>query len=161
MLTVEENNQLTRVGSGTPMGELLRRYWQPIAAVSEMNDRWTKRVRLLGEDLVLFKDRSGQFGLIAEFCPHRNVSFAYGIPETEGIRCAYHGWKFNAAGRASISPTNPPAVRSKTRPRRLPTQCKNWEASCGHIWGPSPRRRFRATTASLRPERFAWSVRPW
>jgi 5,5'-dehydrodivanillate O-demethylase oxygenase subunit len=107
MLTVEENNQLTRVGSGTPMGELLRRYWQPIAALSEMNDRWTKRVRLLGEDLVLYKDRSGRFGLIAEFCPHRNVSFAYGIPETDGIRCAYHGWKFNGAGACIDQPNEP------------------------------------------------------
>ncbi len=107
MLTPEENEQLTRVGPGTPMGNLLRRYWQPIAAVSEMKDRWTKRVRLLGEDLVLFKDRAGRFGLIAEFCPHRRASLAYGIPQQDGIRCPYHGWKFDAFGRCVEQPNEP------------------------------------------------------
>jgi 5,5'-dehydrodivanillate O-demethylase len=107
MLTPEENEQLTRVGPGTPMGNLLRRYWQPIAAVSEMKDRWTKRVRLLGEDLVLFKDRTGRFGLIAEFCPHRRASLAYGIPQQDGIRCPYHGWKFDAFGRCVEQPNEP------------------------------------------------------
>jgi 5,5'-dehydrodivanillate O-demethylase oxygenase subunit len=138
MLTVEENNQLTRVGSGTPMGELLRRYWQPIAALSEMNDRWTKRVRLLGEDLVLFKDRSGRFGLIAEFCPHRNVSFAYGIPETDGIRCAYHGWKFNGAGACIEQPNEPDGstFKEKNSTNAYPVQELG-----GLLWaylGPAP-----------------------
>src|SRR5579875_2096642 len=81
------------------MGALQRRYWHPIGALDEMKDRWTKRVRLLGEDLVLFKDRSGGFGLIAEFCPHRRASLAYGIPQEDGIRCPYHGWKFDHTGR--------------------------------------------------------------
>ncbi|HXF34046.1 MAG TPA: Rieske 2Fe-2S domain-containing protein [Candidatus Acidoferrales bacterium] len=107
MLTVEENEQLTRVGPGTPMGNLMRRYWQPLAAVSEMQDRWTKRVKLLGEDLVLFKDRQGRFGLIAEFCPHRRASLAYGIPQEDGIRCPYHGWKFDRAGSCIEQPNEP------------------------------------------------------
>jgi len=107
MLTVEENEQLTRVGPGTPMGNLMRRYWQPLAAVSEMQDRWTKRVKLLGEDLVLFKDRQGRFGLIAEFCPHRRASLAYGIPQEDGIRCPYHGWKFDHAGSCIEQPNEP------------------------------------------------------
>ncbi len=107
MLTAEENAQLTRVGSGTPMGELLRRYWQPLGAASEMTDRWTKRVRLLGEDLVLYRDRSGTFGLIGEFCPHRRASLAYGIPENDGIRCPYHGWKFDGAGACLEQPNEP------------------------------------------------------
>ena len=83
MLTAEENERLTRVGPGTPMGNLLRRYWHPVAGLAEMDDRWTKRVRILGEDLVLYKDRSGGFGLIGEACPHRRASLAYGIP-TDG-----------------------------------------------------------------------------
>ncbi|MGA9010703.1 MAG: Rieske 2Fe-2S domain-containing protein, partial [Xanthobacteraceae bacterium] len=87
MLTAEQNDMLTRVGPGTPAGNLLRRYWQPIAAAVEMTDKWTKRVRLLGEDLVLFKDRQRRLGLIAEFCPHRRASLAYGIPTKDGIRC--------------------------------------------------------------------------
>jgi 5,5'-dehydrodivanillate O-demethylase oxygenase subunit len=107
MLTVEENEQLTRVGPGTPMGNLMRRYWQPLAAVSEMQERWTKRVKLLGEDLVLFKDRQGRFGLIAEFCPHRRASLAYGIPQEDGIRCPYHGWKFDHAGSCIEQPNEP------------------------------------------------------
>jgi 5,5'-dehydrodivanillate O-demethylase oxygenase subunit len=107
MLTVEENEQLTRVGPGTPMGNLMRRYWQPLAAVSEMQERWTKRVKLLGEGLVLFKDRQGRFGLIAEFCPHRRASLAYGIPQEDGIRCPYHGWKFDHAGSCIEQPNEP------------------------------------------------------
>ena len=124
MLTAEENAQLTRVGRGTPMGELMRRYWQPLVAKSEMNERWTKRVRLLGEDLVLYKDRSGRFGLIGEFCPHRRASLAYGIPEADGIRCAYHGWKFDGAG-ACIDQPNEPAgstFKDKTATAGYPVQ---------------------------------------
>jgi 5,5'-dehydrodivanillate O-demethylase len=107
MLTAEENVRLTRVGRGTPMGELMRRYWHPVAAAGEMTARWTKRVRLLGEDLVLFKDRAGKFGLVGEFCPHRRASLAYGIPTGNGIRCPYHGWKFDGSGRCLEQPNEP------------------------------------------------------
>jgi 5,5'-dehydrodivanillate O-demethylase len=98
MITQEENELLTRVGPGTKMGNLLRRYWQPVAGLAEMKDRWTMKVRMLGEDLVLYKTRGGKFGLIGEQCPHRKASLAYGIPTEEGIRCPYHGWMFNGAG---------------------------------------------------------------
>ncbi|MGY9106326.1 MAG: Rieske 2Fe-2S domain-containing protein, partial [Alphaproteobacteria bacterium] len=104
MITAEENEVLTRIGPGTRMGSLLRRYWQPVAGLSEMKDRWTLRVRMLGEDLVLFKNRSGGFGLITEQCPHRAASLAYGIPTDEGIRCPYHGWQFDGAGRCLEQP---------------------------------------------------------
>src|SRR5271154_4217502 len=107
MLTAEENVRLTRVGPGTPMGELMRRYWHPIAALAEMKSAWTKRVRLLGEDLVLFRDRSGTFGLIEDLCPHRRASLAYGIPAIDGIRCPYHGWKFDATGACIEQPNEP------------------------------------------------------
>ncbi|MCY4581315.1 MAG: Rieske 2Fe-2S domain-containing protein, partial [Chloroflexi bacterium] len=80
MLSVQENEQLTQVGPGTPMGELMRRYWHPIAASAELIERPTKAVRLLGEDLVLYRDRSGTLGLIERFCPHRRVDLSYGIP---------------------------------------------------------------------------------
>src|SRR6201999_1653315 len=70
-------------------------------------ERWTKRVRILGEDLVLFRDRSGKLGLIAEACPHRRASFAYGIPVEDGIRCPYHGWKFDGSGRCLEQPNEP------------------------------------------------------
>ncbi len=107
MITESENARLTSVMAGTPSGELLRRYWYPIATAGEMRDKWTKRVRLLGEDLVLFKDRSGRLGLIGEACPHRRASLAYGIPTADGIRCPYHGWKFDATGACTEQPNEP------------------------------------------------------
>ena len=107
MLTAEQNQTLTQVTPGTPMGNLLRRYWQPIAAVVELDNAWTKRVRLLGEDLVLFKDRQGRCGLIAEQCPHRRASFAHGIPTEDGIRCPYHGWEFSREGKCLNQPNEP------------------------------------------------------
>ena len=104
MLTIEANDRYTRVGPGTPCGELMRRYWHPIAAVSQMKNRWTLPIRLLGEDLVLYKDRSGAFGLIEPHCPHRRMGLIYGIPEEHGLRCAYHGWMFDETGRCLEQP---------------------------------------------------------
>ena len=115
MLTQEENDQLTRVGPGTPMGELLRRYWYPIAAVTELKEKWTKRVKLLGEELVLFKDRKGRYGLIDERCAHRRASFYYGIPMDEGIRCPYHGWYFDRDGKCLEQPNEPASSKFKER----------------------------------------------
>ncbi len=107
MLTKELNEKLTQVGPGTPGGELLRRYWHPIAGSAELDERPTKRVRLLGEDLVLYRDRSGKPGLIAEACPHRRISMYYGIPEPDGIRCPYHGWAFDHDGNCTEQPAEP------------------------------------------------------
>jgi 5,5'-dehydrodivanillate O-demethylase len=107
MLTAEQNEMLTRVGAGTPCGDLMRRYWQPIAAASELQDKWNKRVRLLGEDLVLFRDKQGRVGLIAEQCPHRRASLAFGIPTQDGIRCPYHGWEFGRGGQCLAQPNEP------------------------------------------------------
>ena len=118
MLSVEENERLTQVGPGTPMGELMRRYWQPVAATSELLERPTKEVRLLGEDLVLYRDLSGGYGLIGSRCAHRRTSMAYGVPEEDGLRCMYHGWKYDAAGRCTEQPfdeTVNPGARFKDR----------------------------------------------
>ncbi len=104
VLTVEENERLTRVGPGTPMGHLMRRYWQPIVAVSQMETHATRPIRLLGENLVLYKDRQGRLGLIGDRCPHRKVNMIYGIPDEEGLRCPYHGWLFNHEGRCLEQP---------------------------------------------------------
>jgi 5,5'-dehydrodivanillate O-demethylase len=104
MLTPEENERLTRVGRGTPMGELLRRYWYPIAAVSQMKDRDTLPIKLLGEDLVLYRDLKGKFGLLTARCPHRSMSLVYGIPTECGLRCPYHGWAFDATGQCVEQP---------------------------------------------------------
>ena len=118
MLTEKQNEQLTRVGPGTPMGELFRRYWHPVAAVSQMKERNTFQVKILGEDLVLYKDRSGSYGLVEPHCPHRKMSMMYGIPDEDGIRCAYHGWRFDKQGRCTEQPyddTEDPEGRFKQK----------------------------------------------
>jgi len=124
METAEQNRLLTQVGRGTPMGELFRRYWQPIAAAVEMDGQWTRKVRLLGEDLVLFRNRSGQLGLIAEQCPHRRASFLHGIPTQDGIRCPYHGWEFSPAGECLNQPNeiDNPTFRANVATRGYPVQ---------------------------------------
>jgi 5,5'-dehydrodivanillate O-demethylase len=104
MLTEQENERLSRVGPGTPMGNLLRRYWQPIAALPELEREHVLPVRRLGEDLVLFKTRTGQLGLIQQRCAHRAVSLAYGIPTDDGLRCEYHGWVYSPEGKCLEQP---------------------------------------------------------
>ena len=91
------NRRLVEVGPGTPMGELMRRYWQPFARVEDATAA-PKRVRLLGEDLILFRDGAGRPGLVAEHCCHRGASLFFGRVEEDGIRCCYHGWKFDVKG---------------------------------------------------------------
>ena len=118
MLTATENERLTQVSGGTPMGELMRRYWHPVGAVSELDERPTKAVRILGEDLVLYRDTSAGYGLIGNRCAHRLTSLAFGVPEPDGLRCMYHGWKYDAAGRCVEQPfedTVNPASRFKER----------------------------------------------
>ncbi len=104
MLSQQENQRLTQVGAGTPMGELMRRYWHPVAATGELDDRPTKALRVLGEDLVLYRDRSGTYGLIERFCPHRRVDLSYGIPEEHGLRCMYHGWMMDETDQCIEQP---------------------------------------------------------
>lgn len=124
METEEQNRLLTQVGRGTPCGELLRRYWHPIAATEELRDRWTKAVRLLGEDLVLFRDRQGRLGLIEHQCPHRRASFLHGLPTQEGLRCPYHGWEFDARGHCLSQPFegDNPLFRQKVGITAYPVQ---------------------------------------
>ena len=107
MLTKAENNRLTRVGPGTPMGELFRRYWLPVAGSAELLDNPTKAVRLLGEDLVLYKDLSGRLGLVEAACAHRRIHLLYGIPEERGLRCPYHGWLYDEIGQCLEMPAEP------------------------------------------------------
>lgn len=106
---------LTTVGPGTPTGTLFRRYWLPIAAASELQQEWTKKVRLLGEDLVLYRDRSGKLGLIGERCAHRGVSMTCGIPEENGLRCPYHGWLYDETGQCLEQPNEPPTSTFKDK----------------------------------------------
>ena len=100
MLTAADNAALTQVGPGTPLGKFFRRYWIPAAKSEEIREPGGApvRVRLLGENLVAFRDPTGKPGLMEEFCPHRRASLYYGRNEEGGLRCLYHGWKMGHSG---------------------------------------------------------------
>jgi phenylpropionate dioxygenase-like ring-hydroxylating dioxygenase large terminal subunit len=109
MLTRDENELLTRVGPGTPIGHLMRQYWIPVLLSAELAAGGrVKRVRLLGEDLVAFRAPDGQVGLLGEFCSHRGASLYFGRNETHGLRCVYHGWRYGFDGRCQEMPNEPP-----------------------------------------------------
>jgi len=106
MLTKENNELICRVGAGAPMGTAFRRFWLPALLSDELPapDCDPRRVRLLGEDFVAFRDSDGKVGLLDEYCCHRNASLALGRVENGGIRCIYHGWKFAADGTVLETP---------------------------------------------------------
>src|SRR5436309_11321584 len=139
MLTKEQNERFTHVGPGTPMGELYRRYWMPFATVKQLEEHPTRAVSLLGEHLIAFKDRSGRYGLIQEYCPHRNVNLLWGIPEKEGLRCPYHGWLYDNQGHCLEQPAESPDSTFKDR---ITVTSYPVEELGGMLWawlGPEPR----------------------
>ena len=109
MVTKDDNELLTRTDKGTPMGELFRQYWLPALHADELpeNDCPPVRVKLLGEKMVAFRDSEGRYGLIDEFCPHRLASLYFGRNEECGLRCSYHGWKFDVEGNCTEIPSDP------------------------------------------------------
>jgi 5,5'-dehydrodivanillate O-demethylase oxygenase subunit len=115
MLTQAQNDRLSRVGPGTPMGEVLRRYWHPVATVPELDEEPVLAVKLLGENLALYRTDNGDMGLVAQRCPHRGASLAYGIPEDDGLRCPYHGWLFSTTGQCLEQPAEPADSTFKDR----------------------------------------------
>jgi phenylpropionate dioxygenase-like ring-hydroxylating dioxygenase large terminal subunit len=111
MISAGQNELMTRIGPGTPAGKLLRRYWQPVALVDEMKgERPVKAVRLFAEDLVLYK-AGNAYALMQRHCPHRGADLAYGRLEADGLRCSFHGWKFDAAGKCMETPAEPEGSR--------------------------------------------------
>ncbi|PYN94959.1 MAG: (2Fe-2S)-binding protein [Candidatus Rokuibacteriota bacterium] len=151
MLTREENELITRIGAGTPMGTTIRRYWMPALLAWELPepDCPPVRVKLLGEDLVAFRDTEGHVGLLDELCPHRRASLFFGRNEECGLRCAYHGWKFDVSGRC-VDMMNEPedlTFKHKIRQPSYPTVELG-----GVIWaymGPPE--------LTPPPPRFAWT----
>jgi nitrite reductase/ring-hydroxylating ferredoxin subunit len=123
MLSREDNELLTQVGPGTPMGDTMRRYWIPALLAWELPepDCPPVRVKLLGEELVAFRDTQGRIGLLDEFCPHRRVSLFFGRNEECGLRCVYHGWKFDADGRCVDMMNEPDSFAHKIRTTAYPT----------------------------------------
>ncbi len=112
MLSQEENDLLTRTGPGTPGGALLRRYWQPVALAEELPANGAPLpVRIMSEDLVLFRDDQGQLGLIGLHCSHRRADLSYGRVENGGLRCLYHGWLYDRHGKCLEQPCEPPEKR--------------------------------------------------
>ena len=109
MLSSKDSEALTRVGPGTPIGELMRQYWIPAAMSSELeSDGAPIRLKLLGEKLIAFRDSSGRVGIMDHRCPHRCASLFFGRNEENGLRCVYHGWKFDADGKCVDMPNLPP-----------------------------------------------------
>ena len=110
----KEDVELTHVGPGTPCGEYLRRFWQPVALTEELKDL-PHSIKIMGEELVVFKDRSGRIGLLELHCSHRGTSLEFGLIEDKGIRCCYHGWQFDVDGKILDTPGEPPDSTYKER----------------------------------------------
>jgi phthalate 4,5-dioxygenase len=133
MLSKEDNELLTRVGPGTAMGALFRQYWLPTLLSAELpgQDCPPTRVRILGEDLVAFRDTGGRVGMLADHCAHRGASLFFGRNEEGGLRCVYHGWKYDVNGRCLDMPNEPPESNFKDKIRHVAYSC---EERSGVIW---------------------------
>jgi phthalate 4,5-dioxygenase oxygenase subunit len=132
MLSKDDNELLCRVGPGTPMGNLMREYWIPAFIASELEvDGWTRRIRLLGEDLIAFRDSHGRVGVIDENCPHRGSSMIFARNEEGGVRCAYHGWKYDCSGACVDMPSEggESNFKDKVKIKAYKTQERN-----GIVW---------------------------
>ena len=129
---------LCQVGPGTLMGDLMRQYWMPYLYGFELEpDGPPLRVRLLGEDLITFRDSDGEVGLIAANCPHRGASLFFGRNEDCGIRCVYHGWKFDISGQCVDMPSEPAKATSRAKSRPPPTPRPSTAEWSGPTWAPS------------------------
>jgi nitrite reductase/ring-hydroxylating ferredoxin subunit len=138
VLTREENELLTRTGPGTPMGEVMRRYWLPALLADELPapDCPPVRVRLLGEDLVAFRDSDGRVGLLDEYCAHRRASLFFGRNEECGLRCIYHGWKYDVEGRIVDTPVEPENSMIRHHVRQTAYPCREVNGVVYTYMGP-------------------------
>src|ERR1041385_658944 len=128
MLSKADNELLTRSGKGTPMGELLRRFWMPALLSAELPERDgpPKKIKVLGEDRLAFRDSNGRVGIVEPHCPHRGANLYYGRNEECGLRCAFHGWKFDVEGKCVDLPTSPPGSTYKDTIRLLAYPVREW-----------------------------------
>lgn len=133
-LTAEQNRRMTEVGPGTPMGELLRRHWHPVAAVDQFSAEPKRAIRVLGEDLVLYRMPTGEYGVIERHCPHRRADFVNGYVEDDGIRCSYHGWKFDSTGQCVQQPYEEQAADGTRFRDRICAVSYKAEARYGLVW---------------------------
>src|SRR5713226_5754226 len=138
MLSTTENELLTRIGPGTTMGNLFRQYWLPALLSSEVADPdgAPKRLRLLGEDLIAFRNTSGQVGILANNCSHRGASLFFGRNEENGLRCVYHGWKYDVDGRCIDMPNEPAESSFADRIRHRAYPCREQNGTIWAYMGP-------------------------
>jgi len=162
MLTKENNELICRVGAGTAMGTAFRRFWLPALLSSELPtpDGDPRRVQLLGEDFVAFRDSDGKVGLLDEYCCHRNASLTLGRVEAGGIRCIYHGWKFAVDGTVLDTPNvADPTFKQRFKARAYPVREAAW---CGCPWDPRCRcRHFPSGRSSPCPRPISCRCMRW
>jgi 5,5'-dehydrodivanillate O-demethylase len=165
MLSQAENELLTRVGPGTPAGELLRRYWHVAGAAFELSEeKPIKQVRMFGEDLVLFRmppargENEPRYGLVGDRCPHRLTSFKYGLIDCEGIRCVYHGWKFDSAGKCLEMPAEGPNTTFKDKVRHKAYPVKKLAGLLFAYLGPLPAPELPRWDVLVREDGWRWGV---
>ena len=157
MLTKEQNDLLTRVGPGTPGGEMLRRYWTPVALSSEVPPGGAPLpVRLLGEDLVLFRDERSQLGLLAIHCSHRGADLSYGRLEDGGLRCIYHGWLYDIEGRCLEQPGEPSNSTFHERIKHPAYPCHEIGGVVFAYLGPTPAPLFPSYELFRVPDDHRW-----
>jgi phenylpropionate dioxygenase-like ring-hydroxylating dioxygenase large terminal subunit len=158
MLSKKDNELLCRVGPGTPMGHLMRQYWMPAFISSELDvDGWPRRIRLLGEDLIAYRDSLGRVGVVDENCPHRGSSMIFARNEEGGLRCAYHGWKFDCTGSCVDMPSEGPTsnFKDKVKIKSYRTQERN-----GIVWLYMGSRKEPPPLPDLEVNMDAWQGRP-
>ena len=149
MLRAEDNVFLTQSGPGTPMGELLRRFWLPVLLSEELPepDGDPKKVVVMGEELLAFRDTDGKVGLIDQYCPHRGANLWFGRNEECGIRCVYHGWKFDVTGQCVDMPTSYPDLNAKDKMKIKAYPVREWGDMIWAYMGPQTARAARTAGA--------------
>jgi len=158
VLTKEQNELLTRTGPGTPCGELMRRYWQPVAVARDL-DADPHAVRLLGEDLVLFRDGDGRPALLGRFCPHRGVDLSYGRLEDGGLRCVYHGWLLAPDGACLEQPGEPAGSTYRARVKHTAYPCREAGGLIFAYLGPPPTPTLPTLPFIAGPPERSWATR--
>jgi phenylpropionate dioxygenase-like ring-hydroxylating dioxygenase large terminal subunit len=160
MLTAEQNERITRVGPGTPCGNLLRRYWQPAALVEELEtNRPVKAITLLGEDLVLFRDEQGAYGLIERQCCHRGADMSFGRLEDGGLRCPFHGWLFDVNGRCLEQPAEPEGSNFLNKVRQPSYPCIARNGVVFAYMGPGEPPAFPDFDCFVAPESYTFAFK--
>jgi nitrite reductase/ring-hydroxylating ferredoxin subunit len=160
MLTAEQNKRITETGPNTPCGALMRRYWQPAALAEDLaKPRPVKRVRLLGEDLVLFRDNAGRYGLLDRHCAHRGADLAFARCEDGGLRCPFHGWLYDASGACLEQPAEPAGSTFHQKVRQPAYPCVE---HAGIVWaylGPGEPPPFPAFDCFIAPDTHCFAFK--